>query len=342
LRVSNIAADRIRAGTVSDLQTAGGPSAAVQTVRGPVAAERLGRSLLHEHIFIASPEGIVNHNHTWGGAWWDEETRVAAAVRALRGVREAGIETIVDPTAFGLGRNVHRIARVNAEVDVNIVVCTGLYAFLEVPAFFKYRPAEDLAAIFQRELEVGIDDTGVRAAFLKCAIESYGVIGDVPLILDAIGLAAVATGAPVMVHTNGAHQTGRLALAELTARGVAPDRIVIAHAGDSNDLEYLRFLAEAGAMLGFDRFNTPFNTDEARVESIVQLIADGYLDRIHLSHDASTFNDFMQHNPPFADANMSYLHIHRHVLPRLREAGVTQGQLDEMFIANARRFLVGP
>ena len=45
----------------------------VQTVRGPVAADDLGPALLHEHVFIASPEGIANHNHTWGGPWWDEE-----------------------------------------------------------------------------------------------------------------------------------------------------------------------------------------------------------------------------------------------------------------------------
>jgi phosphotriesterase-related protein len=312
----------------------------VQTVRGPVAADELGPALLHEHVFIASPEGIANYNHAWGEPWWDEEERVAAAIRDLRALRELGVRTIADPTAFGLSRNVHRLARVNAEVDINIVVCSGIYAFLEVPAYLKYREAEDLASIFRRDIEVGIDDTGIRAAFLKCAVESYGVIGDLPLILDAIALAAIETGVPVMVHTNAEAQTGRLALAELTRRGVEPTRIVIAHAGDSNDLDYLRELGDAGATLGFDRFNIPhFNPDENRIETLLVLLEEGYVDRIHLSHDASTFNDFMQHNPPFADENPNYLHIHRHVLPRLRAAGVTQEQIDEMLVTNAKRFL---
>jgi phosphotriesterase-related protein len=146
-----------------------------------------------------------------------------------------------------------------------------------------------------------------------------------------------------MVHTNGEAQTGRLALRELTARGVDPSRIVIAHAGDSNDLDYLRHLADAGAMLGFDRFNTGFNSDEARVRSIVTLIAEGHIGQIHLSHDASAFNDFMQHNPRMGHSGrtMSYTHIHREVLPQLREAGVTDAQIDEMLTANARRFLAG-
>jgi phosphotriesterase-related protein len=314
-------------------------STEIPTVRGPISPDDLGVTLLHEHVFIANPEGIANHNHTWGERWWDEEERVAAAIRDLQELRDVGVRTIADPTAFGLGRDVHRLARVNAEVDINIIVCSGIYAFIEVPAYLKYRPAEDLADIFRRDIETGIDDTGIRAAFLKCAVESYGVIGDIPLILDAIALAQKATGVPVMVHTNAEAQTGTLALRELTDRGVDPTRIVIAHAGDSNDMDYLREIADTGATLGFDRFNIPnFNPDERRIETLLKLLDEGYIDRIHLSHDAATFNDFMQHNPPFAEERPSYTHIHREVLPKLLERGVTQEQIDEMLITNAKRF----
>jgi phosphotriesterase-related protein len=289
-------------------------SAEVPTVRGPVSADDIGVTLLHEHVFIASPEGIANHNHTWGEPWWDEEKRVAAAIRDLRELRDLGVGTIVDPTAFGLSRNVHRLRRVNAEVDINIVVCTGIYAFIEVPAYLKYRSAEGLADIFRRDID--------------------------PLILDAIALTHKATGVPVMVHTNAAAKSGLVALAELTARGVDPTRIVIAHAGDSNDMDYLREIGDSGAILGCDRFNIPsFNADEDRIATLLKLLDEGYIDRIHLSHDAATFNDFMQHNPPFAGAAPNYTHIHREVLPKLLEAGVTQEQIDEMLVANARRLL---
>jgi len=312
----------------------------VETVRGPVAAGDLGVSLLHEHVFIANPEGIANFNHHWGAPWWDEEERVADAIRQLQELRDVGVQTIVDPTGFGLSRDIRRLQRVNADVDINIVVCTGLYAFIEVPAYLKYRDAESLAAIFTREIEEGIDDTGVKAAFLKCAIESYGVVGDIPLILDAVALASVATGAPVMVHTNAAFKTGLTALSELTSRGVDPTRIVIAHAGDSNDLDYLREMGDSGAVLGLDRFNIPsFNSDENRIDTLCKLLDEGYIDRIHLAHDAASFNDFMQHNPPFAEANPNYTHIHYNVLPKLRERGVTEEQIDEMLVTNARRFL---
>jgi len=312
----------------------------VQTVRGPVAAMDLGRTLPHEHIVVLQPEALQNYGHVWGAAYWDEETGVRDAIEKLRAVRDSGIRTLVDPTAPGLGRCIPRIQRINAEVDLNIVVATGVYAFLELPNFLHYRSAEAIAELFVRELQVGIDDTGVRAAFIKCAVEEHGLVGDIPRILDAVGLAARETGAPVMVHTNATARTGTMALEALTSRGVDAGRIVVAHAGDSNDLPYLRAIADSGAILGFDRFNIPhFNPDADRVETLLALLEEGYGDRIHVSHDGACFYDFMVGDPNFADERPDYLHLSTKILPVLRDRGVTAAQIDELTIDNPRRFL---
>ena len=311
----------------------------VETVRGPVATSELGTTLMHEHLFVLQPEALQNYGHVWGESYWEEDVRVDDAIAKLRAAREAGIQTIVDPTAPGLGRCIPRIQRINAEVDLNIVVASGVYAFLELPNFLHYRPPEAIAELFVREIREGIDDTGVRAAFLKCAVEEHGIVGDIPKILDAIALAAVDTGVPVMVHTNARAATGTLALAELTRRGVDPARIVVAHAGDSNDLEYLRTIGDTGASLGFDRFNIPhFNPDEDRLRTLLALLGEGYGDRIHLSHDAACFMDFMVGDPAFADEQPDYLHISRVILPQLRQAGVTEKEIDELMVANPQRF----
>jgi phosphotriesterase-related protein len=311
----------------------------VETVRGPVEAAALGPTLAHEHVFVLQPEALQNYGRVWGAAYWDEDVRVADAVEKLDAVREAGFRTIVDPTAPGLGRNIPRIQRINAEVDLNIVVATGVYAFLELPNFLHYRSADAIAELFVREIREGIDDTGVRAAFLKCAVEEHGVVGDIPKVLDAVALAASETGAPVMVHTNASASTGTIALEALTSRGVEPTRIVVAHAGDSNDLDYLRAIGDTGATLGFDRFNIPhFNPDENRIETLLVLLEEGYGDRIHLSHDAACFMDFMVGDPAFADEHPDYLHISRTIVPALLEHGVTESTIDELMVDNPRRF----
>jgi len=313
----------------------------VETVRGQIELTALGPTLMHEHVFVLDPEAAQNYNRTWGAPYWDEEERVADAIAKLRRLRAGGIRSIVDPTAIGLGRNIPRIQRVNAEVDLNIVVATGVYAFLELRGFLAYRTDDALVELFVSEIRQGIGDTGVRAAFLKCAVEEHGLVGDIPRILALVAAAAVETGVPVMVHTNAPARTGLIALDTLTKAGLDPRRIVIAHAGDSNDLDYLRAIAETGASLGCDRFNiSHFNPDERRIETLVALVAEGFTDRIHLGHDAACFYDFMEHNALFATHEIAdYLHISNKILPLLLQEGVTQEQIDEMLVANPQRFL---
>ena len=294
---------------------------------------------MHEHVFILDPGALASFGTHFGTSYWDEEARVAEAIVELRRLREAGIETIVDPTVYGLGRDIPRILRVNEGVDLNIVVATGVYAFVELPGFLGYRTDDWIVDLFVHEIREGIGDTGVRAAFLKCAVDRHGLVGDVPRILSLVATAAVETDAPVMVHTYAATQTGLVALDALVREGVDPRRVVVAHAGDSNDLDYLRAIADTGASLGCDRFNIEhFNPDEDRIQTLVALVEAGYTDRIHLGHDAATFHDFMVGNPLFADELPNYLHLSTRILPRLFAAGITQQQIDEMLVENPRRF----
>jgi phosphotriesterase-related protein len=311
----------------------------VETVGGPVALDDLGRTLMHEHVFVMNPEALQNWGHVYGPMYWDERERVDDAIAKLTRVREAGIRTIVDPTAPGLGRYVPRVRDVAQAAGLQFIVASGVYAFLELPGFLAYRPTSAIASLFVREITAGIDDTGVKAAFLKCAVERHGVIGDVPRILEAVAIAANETGVPVMVHTNAAQRTGLLALETLTGHGVDPTRIVIAHAGDSNDMDYLRALAASGAWLGCDRFGIEhFNPLDDRIRTLTALLDEGYGDRIHLSHDAACFMDFMTGDPFFADERPDYLLISNRVVPALLDAGVTQEQIDQMMIENPKRF----
>ena len=111
--------------------------------------------------------------------------------------------------------------------------------------------------------------------------------------------------------------------------------------GDSNDLDYIRAIADTGASIGCDRFNIEhFNPDANRIETLTAILAEGYADRVHLGHDAACFFDFMFENPYFADeiGHADYLHISTKVLPALLADGVTQEQIDQMLVGNAQPF----
>lgn len=318
----------------------------VQTVRGPVDVDGMGKVLMHEHVFVLSPELLDNY-----GEYWDEEVRVHDAIGKLRTLKNSGIDTIVDPTVVGLGRYIPRIARINAEVELNIVVATGLYTFDELPHFFNYRGPgtildgpDPLVEMFTRDVTEGIGETGVKAAFLKCVVEERGLTPDQTRVAAAVAETHVNTGVPITVHTNAAHQTGRAALEFLGEHGVDLTKVVVGHAGDSNDLDYLRWIGDQGALIGCDRFGVDvYNPTEARVDTIAQLCAQGYAEHIVLAHDASCYIDHFageetQQTLKQVLPNWNYQHIPEDVLPALRQAGVTDAQLHAMLEDNPRRY----
>ena len=303
---------------------------------------------MHEHVFILSTEHVQNYG---AGAWWDEDERVADAVRKLAELASLGISTIVDPTVWGIGRYIPRLQRINEQVDINIVVATGIYTYDAIPHQYDHRgpgrlldsATDPMVDDFVRDIRDGIAETGVRAAFLKCAVDMNGLTPGVERVLRACATAHRETGAPVTVHTASAIAAGRLAIGVLAEEGVDLTKVVIGHAGDSNDLDYLRQLADQGATLGMDRFGLDlFNPTADRVETIARLAAEGYADRMVLSHDASCYIDWFPGDAQTTIAevapNWHYRHISVDVLPALRRCGVTDAQIDQMLVANPRRY----
>ncbi|MEJ7562368.1 MAG: hypothetical protein WKF45_07570 [Ilumatobacteraceae bacterium] len=320
----------------------------VETVRGAVDTAALGQTLMHEHVFVLSTEHVQNYGV---GDWWDEDERVADAVAKLQGIRDLGVETIVDPTVWGLGRYIPRIQRINEQVDVNIVVATGIYTYDSVPHQYEHRGvglmiddgSEPMAGDFLRDIERGIGETGVKAAFLKCAIDAGGMTPGVERVLRACAIAHSESGVPITVHTSSHNHAGRLALGVFTEESVDLTKVVVGHAGDSNDLDYLREMADQGATLGMDRFGLDlYNPTANRIDTIVALAEAGYADRMVLSHDASCYIDYFPGEAQAAVAqiapNWNYTHISNDVIPALLERGVSQDQIDQMMIGNPRRY----
>ncbi len=317
----------------------------IQTVAGPVDSGALGRTLVHEHVFVLGEEYRQNYQHDW-----DEEQKVEQAVRDLNELKSLGIDTIMDPTVLGLGRYLPRIKRIAARTDLNIIVATGLYTFNDLPHQFLSRGPgllidieEPLTDLFVKDLTEGIGDTGVRAAFLKCAIDAQGLTPGVERTMRAVARAAVETGAPITVHTHSGSESGLVAQRVLAEEGVDLSRVVIGHAGDSTDLDYLCRLAVAGSALGLDRFGlAAFLPLQRRIDTLVELVRRGYAESIVVSHDASCFIDFVSvEERPQLGEKWNYRLIPTEVIPALLEAGITDRVIETILVDNPRRHLEG-
>ena len=322
----------------------------VQTANGPIDSSTLGRTYIHEHIFVLTTDVQQNYPDEWG----NEDDRVRDAVEKLSTLAASGVNTIVDPTVVGLGRYIPRIQTVAAQVpDLNIVVATGCYTYKDVPFFFHHRgPAlnealgmevpDPMVDFFIHDIELGIAGTGVRAGMLKCAIDAPGLTTGVERVMRAVAMAHLATGTPITVHTHPGTQQGLEVLRVMKNEGVDPGRVVLGHSGDSNDTNHLAELADAGFWLGMDRFginiDIPF---EVRCDTVVEMCRRGYADRMMLSHDAACYIDWIDPNVAAFMPDWNYQHIGDEVIPYLLAHGVSDEEILTMLVVNPRKYFEG-
>jgi phosphotriesterase-related protein len=315
--------------------------AQIPTASGPVDTADLGQTLMHEHVFVLSPEIQTNYP---GG--WDEDRRVDEAVVRLNELVEAGVSTIVDLTVVGLGRYIPRIARIAEQTTLNIVVATGLYTYNDVPHYFHFRGPgtlmegpEIMVEMFVRDITEGIADTGIKAGILKCATDEPGVTPGVERVLRSVAQAHRATGVPISTHTHALTKRGLEQQDIFDQEGVDLSRVVIGHSGDTTDISYLEEVIARGSYLGMDRFGIdimlPF---EERVQIVADLCERGHHDRMVLSHDTACHNDWLDEDAVGELLpRWNFLHITNDVVPALAKKGVTDEQIKAMLVDNPRR-----
>lgn len=318
--------------------------ARVLTFRGPIGPDELGVTLIHEHIFVRNPELELN----LPDPEWSAYEAVETAVRGLSELHDLGVRTVVDLTVPGLGRDVRLVREVADRVQVSLVAATGWYTPNVLPVYFAFhgpgRPIDGpdrLVELFVRDITQGIAGTSVRAGMLKVMTDAAGITPDVARVMEAAAIAHQETGVPITTHSHPASRNGLQQQEFLAERGVLPERVIIGHSGDSEDLDYLRSLMDNGSTIGMDRFGMEhILPDDRRVRTVLALLELGYADRMVLSHDAAFYSHVTSPSwRSVAAPRWRMDTISRHILPVLRDAGVSDDEIEQMLVRNPRRLL---
>lgn len=321
----------------------------IQTVTGPVRPAELGKTLVHEHLFIGYPGWFMDAL----APKFRRAEAMARAVDRLQELRGFGVSTFVDPCPMDLGRDVEFMAECSQRSGIRILCATGAYKEDEGISYtFGALAVEDITAIYVKELTEGIGDTGIRAGFVKVATGAPAISEYERKILTAAGRAAAEVGCPVLTHTDDA-TCGLEQIALLTAEGVPAHRILVGHSDGRDDHGYHRSLADQGAYVGFDRFGIEtIISDDRRIDSVCRMIEAGYTRSICLSHDAMCAGFLGR--PVFGGKRMvpaeviaaalpdwESTHLFKRIFPKLRERGITDADLDTVLIDNPRRYFTG-
>jgi len=321
--------------------------AKINTVLGPISADGLGVTLMHEHLVFA----YLGWDCDALAPSYDRETAAAACVEALKEAKGYGLNTLVDATATDMGRDVELQKMVSERLGINIVCATGFYTEKFGKAgYFKFRSmtydiTNEICETLVKEVTQGIGDTGVKAGVIKVATGHARISSYEEKVLKAAARVQKETGVPIITHTE-AGTMGPEQADLLISEGADPKRVVIGHMCGNADLKYHLSVLEKGLYIAFDRLGIDILfPDKLRKACLIGLIGIGYADRILLSQDCWAYwlgrpYEFPDDVKPLL-ANWKYVHVFNNIIPALKEAGVSEDKIHTLMVENPRRLFSG-
>lgn len=326
----------------------------IQTVLGEKAISELGFTLMHEHVFVGGP-GIIHAYPELIKDGYPEKTGLGYKARLLEHLKAAkaeGVDTLLEPTTFDLGRDASLLREMSEQSGVNIIACTGWYKEpSKVTAALRTYPVDSFVEIFLRDMKVGMDGTDVKAAFLKTSAETAVLPADLETVHRACAIAAKEMDTFVVLHQGFEERSAYAQLAIMKDEGMDMNRVKVDHVLDGTDRDYVRWIAEQGAWLGCDRIpawrNLGMIPTEMRYQNIKAIIDMGYADRILLGHDSTPITMVADSwKPNKAGLNgtcntISYRWCKTHTIPALLELGVDEATLNRIMYENPARFFAG-
>ena len=310
----------------------------VQTVLGPVDPATLGFTLPHEHTAIA----LWQVPNRWD--YWELTRDAPIITEELGRFRDAGGSTLVDLTLPGVGRDPTWLVQLARDTGLTLVMGCGWYreAYYPAEARIDRRSVEDLADELVREASDGIAVPGLDAAVRPGIIGEIGT--DKPWLSAqeervhrAVARASRRTGLAITTHA----VMSDVGLAQLTVfedEGADLSRVIIGHADSYPVLDHYLEIIRRGASLEFDFLGMSFTPQEGLgepriIDLLRELLSRGHADRLFVSQDVC-HNAQLRHYQ-----GNGYTYLQDTFLPRLRAAGVSAAEVDQLTIANPRRIL---
>ena len=305
-------------------------NAEIQTVTGPVSANGLGFTLMHEHVlvdFIGAAQVSPSRYNI------DEVFK--AVLPHLQQVRKLGCGTLVECTPAYLGRDARLLRRLAAASGLRILTNTGYYGAAKdkhLPAHAFQETAEQLAQRWIREATGGIDETGIKPAFMKIGVDESPLSKVDATLVRAAALTHRATGLPIASHTT----TGPAALEQLdilAEAGVTQEAFVWVHAHAERDGAFHERVAKRGAWVEFDGLSDA--TLGRHIDLVRHMKEAGLLQNVLISQDAGWYRV----GEPAGGKFRPYDTVFTAFIPALRKAGFGAFDVRQLLIENPRQAL---
>jgi phosphotriesterase-related protein len=299
------------------------PPGTVHTVRGPIDVDRMGITLVHEHVLVdfAGAEKVSRSRY-------DTEEAFRTILPRLEEVQKHGCRTLVECTPAYLGRDPLLLRRLSEASGLHIVTNTGYYGAANdtaVPRHAYTETARQLAARWTAEYRHGIEGTGIRPGFVKTGVDA-GPLSDIDgKLVEAAGLCHLDTGLTLAIHTGDG--VAAVEIVSLLKRlGVSPEAYIWVHAQNEKDPATRSWAAQAGVWVELDGVGP--KSLEAHVEAVLDLFRRGQLGRVLVSQDAGWFHV----GEAGGGAYRPYTFLFDAFLPALRARGLGEAEIRALLV----------
>jgi phosphotriesterase-related protein len=309
----------------------------VQTLRGPIALDQLGETMMHEHVFF------------WN--WGEEHKRqrsIEYARDELNKLVARGANTVVD-VGPRPARNIAWYRELAPQVNLNIILSTGFYLEAYTPEPYRSLTEAECTERFRKELMEGIQDSGIRAGLIKAASNKAGLTDWEKKVLHVAGRVQRETGVPVCLHSC---EGARSQFDALVAAGADPERLYFSHIEAEfgwegrtlrEEAKYLEAICREGGSLFFNNYLFEFDTPHEDMMYLMHYLLDrGYLSRLlfgmdvnfNVADDGRIWAEAEKEHPE--TAARTWEAIYTGYVPLVKSWGFTDEHLHTMFVDNPK------
>lgn len=296
------------------------------TTLGPYTAEQLGIILPHEHVFV----DLRRWNEP-GYAQADPADVIALMAPELERARAAGVTAIGECSTGGVGRCVDILKAVSEATGFPLIAPAGFYREPWIPDWVHDASEDELYELMERELMDQIEETGVRAGWIKLSAGDNGITPTEAKVLRAAARAARTANAVIGSHTiRGRVVRDQLAIIEEV--GYSVERFIWIHTQAEPEFDLHVEMARRGCWVEYDGIGSG-PSDDTYIGWIQRLLDAGLGDRILLSHDRGWYDPAQ----PSGGTPKPFTYISETFLPKLRAAGVDEGTIRRLTVDNPFR-----
>lgn len=295
-----------------------------RSVLGDVDVEEMGKTYTHEHVYCNPYTAKIDPSLAI--------TDIESSIEELKRFKEAGGNTLVEGTAIDYRRDPQKLAYASKQSGVHLIATTGYYLYDHNPKSLEKMTAEEIAEKFIYEIQEGMDETGLRAGQIKCAVSIRFIHQNERKCLEAAAIAQKKTNAPIWIHHGG--MLGIEILRILDEAGADLSKVVLGHMDRNPDPYEYKKIAKMGSFLSIDNmarvYRYPIQTN---IDMLGDLINEGCLDRIVISADFGRNNYFEANG-----GGPGFTYILKHFIPRLQESlGLTKEDIQKIIVENPKK-----